>query len=812
MAKKQEKPKRRMTWRRWFIVAMWTVTLIGVIAVMSLFIMAKNEKLGPMPTFDELENPKTNLATRIFSADGEVIGTYFIENRTYLSYEELFPADSSRWLYIDGHPLPPIVAALLATEDVRFFDHSGIDFQATGRAVVMTMLLGQSEQGGGSTITQQLAKNLYKTRRNSAGLEGSAGTIAAKVQEYVIATQLEYNYTKEEIVAMYLNTVEFSGSNFGIKSAAENFFGKAPCDLSIEEAAAIAGQVKAPGTYALMRNGMPNERARERRNTVLDRMAVAGAISREMADSLKQLPIDLSNYHRAADAHNEGAATYFREMVRRTMMAHEPQRQNYYTEWDYQMALQEYNENPLIGWCHKNHKANGDTYDIYRDGLKIYTTVDTRMQEYAEEAFAEHMAEIVQPRMEEQIRSRGGSLYPDLTAAESAQRINSAMRQTDRWRGLSRAGYSEEEIVAAFNTPMSMEVFTFSGVRDTVITPRDSLIHYKKTMRGAFVAIDPNSGYVRAYVGGPDYRFFKYDAATQGKRQVGSTAKPFIYTFAIDHLGLEPCTPVPNVPVSIETPSGIWSPKESGNVEYTGVHPLYWGLANSRNNYSAWIMKQAQRPEAVADFIHDMGVRSYIDPVAALCIGSYDSNPYEMASAYCTFANEGVRIDPIFVTRIEDSQGNVLATFTPRTHDVLSKRVAYTMITMMQRVVTMGTARRMIYEFGFSDVEMAAKTGTTNENVDAWFMCAVPNLVMGAWVGGEDNTIHFTRNADGSRIALPIAGKFLTKVFADGTLGVLRGDRFERSDEIPDYSCDVDMEETAAGGDSGVVFDEDDFF
>lgn len=800
-----------MTWRSWFIVAMWVVTLVCVVAVMSLFIMAKNEKLGPMPTFDELENPKTNLATRIYSADGEVIGTYFIENRTYLSYEELFPADTTRWLYIDGHPLPPIVAALLATEDVRFFDHSGIDFQATGRAAVMTLLLGQSEQGGGSTITQQLAKNLYKTRRNSAGLEGSAGTFAAKAQEYVIATQLEYNYTKEEIVAMYLNTVEFSGSNFGIKSAAENFFGKAPCDLSIEEAAAIAGQVKAPGTYALMRNGMPNERARERRNTVLDRMVVAGAISRDLADSLQQLPIDLSNYHRAADAHNEGAATYFREMVRRTMMAREPQRQNYYTEWDYLQALQEYNDNPLIGWCHKNHKANGDTYDIYRDGLKIYTTVDTRMQEYAEEAFAEHMAEIVQPRMEEQIRARGGSLYPDLTAAESSQRIDNAMRQTDRWRGMTNAGYSTEEIVAAFNTPKAMEVFTFRGVRDTVMTPRDSLIHYKKTMRGAFVAIDPGTGYVRAYVGGPDYRFFKYDAATQGKRQVGSTAKPFIYTFAIDHLGLEPCTPVPNVPVSIETPSGIWSPKESGNVEYTGVHPLYWGLANSRNNYSAWIMKQAQRPEAVADFIHDMGVRSYIDPVAALCIGSYDSNPYEMASAYCTFANEGVRVDPIFVTRIEDSQGNVLATFTPRTHDVLSKRVAYTMITMMQRVVTMGTARRMLYEFGFNDVEMAAKTGTTNNNVDAWFMCAVPNLVMGAWVGGEDNTIHFTRNADGSRIALPIAGKFLTKVFADGTLGVERSDRFERSDEIPDYSCDVDMEETSSG-DSGILFDDDEFF
>ena len=813
---KKNNPKRKISLRRAIILAMWAITAIGVVSLATLFILAKNEVLGPMPTFEELENPKTNLATQIYSTDGEILGSYFIENRTYLSYEDMYSADREQWLEIDGRKVPTIVAALLATEDVRFFDHAGIDFIGTARAGIKTVILRQSGQGGGSTITQQLAKNLYKTRRNKEGLQGNAGTLAAKAQEYVIATQLEYNYTKEEIVAMYLNTVEFSNSNFGIKSAANNFFGKEPADLNIEEAAVIAGQVKAPGTYAPLKRGEPNERARERRNTVLDRMVAAGAISRDVADSLKELPIDLSRYRRAADAHNEGTATYFREFVRRTMMAKEPEQRNYYTKWDYEQALKEYNENPIYGWCYKNLKANGEPYDIYRDGLKIYTTVDARMQRYAEQALQEHMAELVQPRMEAQIKSRGGSLFPDLDKAESDAKIESAMRQTDRWRNMAKAGASEKEIKASFKNPISMRVFTFNGVRDTVLTPRDSVIHYKKIMRASFVAIDPTTGYVRAYIGGPDYRYFKYDAATQGKRQVGSTAKPFIYTFAIDHLGLSPCTPVANVPVSIETPAGIWSPKEASEVEYTGVNPLYWGLANSRNNYSAWIMKQAKRPEAVAEFIHDIGIKSYIDPVVALCIGSYDSNAFEMASAYSTFANQGVHIDPIFVTRIEDSQGNVLATFTPKTEDVLSKRVAYTMITMMQRVVTMGTARRMLYEFNFHDVEMAAKTGTTNDNVDAWFMCAVPNLVMGVWVGGEENGIHFTKNADGSRIALPIAGKFLTKVYNDGSLGVDRTDRFERSDEIPDYSCDKtaedEVEDETTTSEEDIFFGGDDFF
>ena len=813
--KEATSPKRSP--KRVIIGALWLLMAIGVFSLTALFVLARFEVLGPMPTFDDLENPKTNLATQIFSADGEVIGTYFIENRTYLSYEELFSEDRTKWLEIDGHKVPVIVAALLATEDLRFFDHAGIDFTATARAGIKTVILRQSDQGGGSTITQQLAKNLYKTRRHKAGMQGNAGTLAAKAQEYVIATQLEYNYTKEEIVAMYLNTVEFSNSNFGIKSAANNFFGKEPHELTIEEAAVIAGQVKAPGTYAPLRNGEPNEKARVRRNTVLDRMAVAGAITKEMADSLKTLSIDLTRYRRVADAHNDGTGTYFREMVRRTMMMGEPKREDYLTEWDYDQAVKQYNDNPIYGWCYKNLKANGEPYDIYRDGLKIYTTVDARMQRYAEQAVREHMRDHVQPHMENQIKSRGGSIYVGISKDKAEAKIDKAMRQSDRWRTMKKEGVTEENILATFKTPQKMRIFTFRGERDTVMTPLDSIKHYKKIMRAAFVAIDPSTGYVRAYVGGPDYRHFKFDGATQGKRQVGSTAKPFIYTFAIDHLGLSPCTPVPNAPVSIETPGGMWSPKEAVAVSYTGVYPLYWGLANSRNNYSAWIMKQAQRPEVVAQFIHNMGIRGYIDPVVALCIGSWESNTFEMASAYSTFANQGVHIDPIFVTRIEDSQGNLLATFTPKAEDVLSKRVAYTMITMMERVVTMGTAGRMHYEFGFNNVEMAAKTGTTNDNVDAWFMCVVPNLVMATWVGGEENSIHFTYGADGSRIALPIAGKFLTKVYNDGSLGVRRDDRFVRSDELPNYSCGSMATEGDYGpdeGEDGELFfgDDDDFF
>ena len=791
MTKKEQTMKRGRDWKVWLIISMWSAVLIGVFGLVTLFALARFEVLGPMPTFDELENPQTNLATEIYSADGVLLGTYFVENRSHLTYEELFPLSREQWLTIDGHELPPIVAALIATEDLRFFDHSGIDFQATARAGIKTVLLGQKEQGGGSTITQQLAKNLYKTRRRDTGLEGKAGTVSAKAQEYVIATQLEHNYTKEEIVAMYLNTVEFSSSNFGIRSAANNFFGKEPNELTIDEAAVIAGQVKAPGTYAPMRAGKPNPKAVERRNLVLERMVVAGAIPRHIADELIQRPIDLSRYHRAADAHNEGIATYFREMVRRSLTASEPRREEYYYEYDYEQAKKQYEEDPMLGWCKKNRKANGDTYDIYRDGLRIYTTLDSHMQALAEEATAEHMRDVVQPQMQNQIRSTG-QIYLGMSKEKANKKIDNSMRQTDRWRHMTKEGYTEEQIIKAFNTKTKMEVFTYKGVRDTMMTPRDSIIHHKSIMRPAMVAVDPNNGHVRAYIGGPDYRFFKYDGATQTKRQIGSTAKPFIYSYAIEVLGLSPCKPVQNNRTTIKYHGRTWSPKEAGSVTYDGVfHPLYWGLMKSRNNYSAWIMQQAKNPERVADYIHRIGIRSHIEPVPSLCLGSYDSNPFEMAGAYGTFVNQGVRIDPVFITRIEDKQGNVLAEFTPKATQVMPERVAHTVISMMKKVITEGTGRRMISQFniGGGDMHIAAKTGTTNRNVDAWFMCAVPNLVIGTWVGGEENTIRFMRSADGSRIALPITGKFLKKIYDDGSLGIKRDDKFRFTTEAPKFNC-----------------------
>lgn len=796
MTKKEQPNKRAGSLTKWLIISMWGVMLTGVVGLTLLFTLARFEVLGPMPTFDELENPQTNLATEIYAADGVLLGTYFVENRTHLTFEELFPLNRDQWLTIKGHELPPIVAALIATEDLRFFEHSGIDFQATARAGIKTVLLGQKEQGGGSTITQQLAKNLYKTRRRDKGLEGKAGTLTAKAQEYVIATQLEYNYTKEEIVAMYLNTVEFSSSNFGIRSAANNFFGKEPNDLSIEEAAVIAGQVKAPGTYAPLRAGKPNPKAKERRDLVLGRMVVAGAISQATADSLMQLPIDLSRYHRAADAHNEGTATYFREMVRRNLTASEPKRSEFYTEYDYEQALKQYEEDPLIGWCKKNFKSNGEPYDIYRDGLRIYTTLDSDMQVLAEQAAQEHMREVVQPQMNNQIKQTK-QLYLGLGKDKTEQKILSAMRQTDRWRHMTRDGYSEEQILKAFNSKVQMEVFTYNGVRDTMMSPRDSIIHHKSIMRPAMVAVDPSNGHVRAYVGGPDYRFFKYDAATQTKRQIGSTAKPFIYAYAIEVLGIDPCKPVRNERVTIKYHGREWSPKEAGGDAYDGAHhPLYWGLMKSRNNYSAFIMQNAKNPEKVAKYIHEIGIRSWIEPVPSLCLGSYDSNPFEMAGAYSTFVNQGVRIDPIYVTRIEDKQGNILATFTPKANDVIPERVAHVVIEMMKQVITGGTGRRMMVQFGIggNGMDIAAKTGTTNKNVDAWFMCAVPNLVVGTWVGGEENAIRFARSADGSRIALPITGRFLKKVYEDGTLGVNREDKFKFTSPKPKFNCKMPSE------------------
>ena len=509
-------------------------------------------------------------------------------------------------------------------------------------------------------------------------------------------------------------------------------------------------------------------------------------------------------------SHNEGTATYFREMLRLTMTASKPKRNQFFNEWDYEQALKEYEENPLIGWCHKNEKADGTNYNIYRDGLKIYTTVNSKMQRYAEQAVQKQLETVIQPQMDQQVRWTK-TLFVDTEPEERDRIIRRAVRQSDRFREMKQAGFTEKEIEASFDKPCHMKVFTFKGERDTLMTPLDSILHHKRIMRASFVAMDPHTGFVKAYVGGPNFRYFKYDMAKQGKRQIGSTIKPFVYTFAIDHLGLTPCTMVPNLPVTIETSNGqAWSPKEAGQVEYDGVlHPLMWGLALSRNNYSAWLMKQAKQPEAVADFIHNMGIRSFIDPVPALCVGSSESNTYELVSAFSTFANGGVHNDPIFVTRIEDRHGNLIASFIPQSQDAINERTAYTMIQMLKRVVDAGTAGSLRWRFNLHDVELGGKTGTSNENRDAWFMCVAPRIVAGAWVGGEDQQVHLRTRGEGSVLALPIVGDFLKRVYDDGSLGVTRSDQFIRPSMMPDYDCPMSVE---PDGTVSAEQQDDDFF
>ncbi len=754
---------------------MWTICLTPFVLMGVMLVLTSVGVFGRMPSFEELENPKSNLATEVYADDGKVIGSFFVQNRSYVQYADLYPQDSTACLEIAGRQMPPVAAALIATEDARFYSHSGIDFQSLARVGIKTIMLGRSSQGGGSTVTQQLAKNLFPRdyTRGDNKIVRTLKLIVAKFKEWITAIKLEYNYTKEEIVAMYLNTVEYGSNAFGIKSAAQTFFGKLPNELNLQEAAVLVGVVNAPTRYSPVRNP---ENALKRRNLVLKRVCEAGGISKQECDSISSLPITL-NFRPVS--HNYGQATYFREMLRLVMNAQPPKRRNYYTAWDYEQACKEYEENPLYGWCHKNRKADGTEYNIYRDGLKIYTTINASMQEYAEAALIKQLRTVIQPAMDEQVRTTK-TLFIDAEEEEVEQIMRRAMRNSDRFRNMKQAGDSEKDIFASFEQKCRMKIFTYEGERDTLMTPKDSILHHKQIMRASFVAMEPQTGHVKAYVGGPNFQYFKYDMAKQGKRQIGSTVKPFIYTFAIDHLGMSPCTPVPNLPVTIETAVGTaWSPKEAGNVEYDGVlHPLKWGLAHSRNNYSAWIMKQAKQPGAVADFIHNMGIHSFIDPVYALCLGTFESNVFEMVSAYSTFANEGVYVSPLFVTHIEDRQGNLISTFSSNSQDAISKETAATMVSMLQNVITDGTGRRMGWQFNMYGVDIAGKTGTSNDNRDGWFMCITPNLVAGAWVGAEDQSIHLRRRGEGSVMALPIVGDFLQRVHNDERCRVSRDDKF----------------------------------
>lgn len=767
---------------RWF----WIILCAPVALILLLLLLTRLGTFGKLPTFEELENPKSNLATEIYSDDGEMIGSFFIQNRSYVDYNELSPA---------------LVAALISTEDMRFYSHSGIDFISLARVAVKTLALGNRRQGGGSTITQQLAKNLYPrdTAVYNNPISKGSKLVISKLKEWITAVMLEYNYTKEEIITMYLNTVPYGSNAYGIKSAARTFFNKLPSELNVQEAAMLVGVVNAPTRYSPRSNP---DRALARRNTVISRMREKGYLTRAQRDSIQALPIELDF---RPISHNAGTGTYFREMLRMVMTSGKPSRESFGPgaagDWDYRQAVEQWESNPLYGWCDKNVKANGQPYDLYRDGLKIYTTVNATMQRYAEQAVWEQMGETVQPMMDRVTKARG-SVFSDISKDEREAIMRRAKKNSDRYRQMKRAGATDAEIDKAFATPVPMRVFSYKGDRDTVMSPDDSLMYYKKFLRASFMAVDPSNGYVRAYVGGTSYRYFKYDMAKQGRRQVGSTIKPFVYTFAIEQLDLTPCTQVPNLPVTIETDNEPWSPREASKVVYDGEwKPLRWGLANSRNNYSAWIMKQARQPQAVADFIHKFGIRSYIDPVYALCLGTSDFSLFELVGAYGTFANRGVHVDPIFVTRIEDRHGNVLANFTSPSQDAISEQSAYTMLGMLKRVVNAGTAGR-IRALGLK-ADMGGKTGTSQKNSDAWFVGVTPKLVAGAWVGGEDRSIHLSSGGEGSRIALPIFANFMKKVYGDSKLGITEKDQFPIPVNAVSYDCDESAEPAAALPSSG---------
>lgn len=737
--------------------AFWVLFATPFVVIFSMLLLAWANVFGTLPTFEELESPVSNIASDIISDDGTLLGQYYVENRSFVEYNDLSPH---------------IVNALVSTEDVRFSSHSGIDFMGLMRVAVKSIALG-GKQGGGSTISQQLAKNLFPRDldEDDSGFVEKIKLVTFKLKEWITATRLEYNFTKEEILVMYLNTVTYGSNAYGIKSAAQTFFNKLPSEVSIEEAAMLVGVVNAPTRYSPVRN---YDNAIKRRNTVIKRMATNNKITQEECDSISALPITLS-YN--PSGYSEGVGTYFRAMLQQYMNANEPKRSSFFTSWDYEQEKLLWESDPLYGWCKKNKKADGTPYNIYRDGLRIYTTINSKMQGYAEESVTEHMKNEIQPSFKSELRNKK-SVFTNITPDEVNKIMWNSIKTSDRYQKTPKDARDKESVMADFKRPVKMRIFSYDhpGGRDTIMTPYDSIMYHKSILRASFVAMNPTNGEVKAYVGGNDFRFFKYDMVKQGRRQVGSTIKPFIYTFAIDHLGLTPCTPVPNSPVTVDG----WTPGESGNVEQIGeIRPLWWGLAKSRNNFSAWIIRQCNY-NAVADLIHKLGVRSFIDPVPSMCLGPSDITLYEMAGAYCTFVNMGVHIRPSFVTRIEDKHGNLISKFSSPSNDAISESSAYSILSILQKVTAAGgTGAKLRWKYDLRG-EMGGKTGTTNDGSDGWFIGVTPKLVAGSWVGGENPSIHPSYDAEGSRLALPIFGLFMKKVYADPTLGITINDKFRK--------------------------------
>ena len=744
-----------------YIILFWIIYVLPIVTVGVIFVLISNGKLGKMPTFEELENPERNLASEVFSDDGKLLGKYYIQNRVWTEYDKISPF---------------LVDALLATEDVRFYQHSGIDIRGLGRVFVKTFLLRQEQSGGGSTITQQLAKNLFPrdTSRTHFALVRMAKLILTKFKEWVTAVKLERSYTKEEIITMYLNIFDFLYQAVGIHSAADIYFQTTPDSLTLEQAAMLVGMVKNPAYYNPVRRP---EITLKRRNIVLSQMVKYGYLDKATYDSVKQRPLEV---HLKVESHNLGPAPYLREYLRTTMTKSFPEREYFFTDEQYQEALYQWNNNPLYGWCSKNKKPDGENYNIYKDGLKIYTTINYTFQKYAEEAVREHLGGELQDAFFENVKHyRHPPFSDDLTTTQIRSIMERAMRRTDRYRSLKRRGAPMDTIMKVFNTPVQMKVFSWKGIVDTVMSPMDSLRYYKYFIRSGLMSFDPHTGYVKAYVGGPDFRFFKFDAVTAQKRQVGSTIKPFLYTLAMQN-GYSPCYKVPDVPQTFKDNDSVWIPKSSGRKDFWGkMVTLKWGLANSENYISAWLMKQFN-PQSVIDIMRKMGIRSPIDPVNSIFLGTSDLSLYELTGAYGTFANKGVFIQPIFVTRIEDKNGNVVATFRPYFNEAISEKDAYLMINLLEGVVREGTAIRLRYKYKLMN-PIGGKTGTTQNHSDGWFMGITPSLVTGVWSGWEDRSVHFStlHLGQGANMALPIFALYMKKIYADPQYGIMQTEDFE---------------------------------
>ena len=753
-------------------ISKWFWILVISPFALLMFLVLLVWMFADIPSFAELENPDNKLATQIIAEDGEILTTFHIENRTYVSYDELSEN---------------LVHAAVATEDVRFYRHSGIDFIGLGRVLFKTILLSNSSQGGGSTITQQLAKTLYPRAEMEKKIPGiyHIKMVWTKLKEWITAVKLERDYTKDEIMTMYLNSIFFGSGAYGVRAASETFFGKHPSELTIEESAMLVGMVNKPTRYNPALNP---DKALVRRNFVIgqmekagyfdDQAKAAGVKTTAFRDSIRQIPIEL-NYQ--VQDHNSGHAPYFRDMVRRVMSAKKPKRSSYSVPEDYTADSLAWATDDFYGWLEKNKKADGTPYDLDRDGLRIYTTINYKMQKYAEEAVQERMRDL-QADFRKDLRHKTNKPFSnDIDAPTRDRLMQQARKWSDRYRVLKKKGLNDSQIFKTFSEPVNMRVFAYNkkGYIDTTMTPDDSIRYYKSILRTAFVAMEPGTGHVKAYVGGPDYRYFKYDNVRQGKRQVGSTIKPFLYTLAMQE-GLTPCTKVTNVPVTFLTPGGeTWTPRSTDKEEWIGkTVTLKWGLTNSSNNISAFLMKQ-YGPEAMADMMKRMGIQSHVDEVPSLCVGPADLTLWEMVAAYNTFPSRGVYVTPLFVTRIEDRQGNVLSEFTNRKREAIAESTAYLMVNLMEGVVQGGTASRLRYRYNLTG-EIAGKTGTTNDNSDGWFIGYTPTLVAGVWTGAEDRQVHFQSitYGQGAHMSLPTWGIFMKKVLADGTLGISADDRF----------------------------------